>query len=81
MNTGSTLSVLKLSGTTPSEKEQLNKISRGFDISSLRSFRILVGMLKGPEALLTFRLEISSSISEEQVGKRKKLTVWGKGGR
>ena len=31
-------------------------------------------MLKGPEALLTFRLEISSSISEEQVGKRKKLT-------
>ena len=62
-------------------KKKLNKISRGFDISSLRSFRILVGILKGPEALLTFRLEISSSISEEQVGKRKKLTVWGKGSR
>ena len=32
---------------------------------------MLVGMLKGPEALLTLRLEISSSISEEQVGREK----------
>ena len=59
-------------------KKKLNKISRGFDISSLRSFRILVGTLKGPEALLTFRLEISSSISEEQVGKRKKTDCLGR---
>ena len=57
------------SGTISCMKEQLNNISRGLDNRSLRSLRISEGMLKGPEALLILRLEISSSIPDEQVGK------------
>ena len=37
---------------------------------------MLVGILKGPEASLTLRSEISSSISEEQVG-REKICLFG----
>ena len=54
-----TRAILKLSGTTPVENEQLKSISNGLDRYVLRVFNSLVGILKGPEALAGFRLLIS----------------------
>ena len=59
------------------EKETLNKISKGFDITVLNSLRIVTGMLKGPEAFPTFSLVISASISLAVVGKIRKLSHGG----
>ena len=50
----------------------MNKISRGFAKTFLSSFKILVGMLKGPVDFELFNLEISS-ISNEVTGKIYKL--------
>lgn len=64
-----TLTTLKRFGTSPLEKEKLNNISRGLDMTGLSFFSILTGMLEGPTALLSFILEISSSISNDVAGK------------
>ena len=55
--------ILKHLGTSPKEKEILNNISRGFDMTYLMIFKILTGILYGPVAFPWFNFEISSSIS------------------
>ena len=58
----------------PVSNEALNKASNGLDNTVLRSLRIITGMLKGPVALLDFKLIISHSISFAVVGKIQKLS-------
>ena len=45
-------------------------ISKGKDKWNLSSFKILIGILKGPEALDGFNCEISFSISKADTGER-----------
>jgi len=47
LNTGITLAILKLLGTIPDEKEALNNISNGLDITCFISFSAVTGMLEG----------------------------------
>jgi hypothetical protein len=46
----------------PIEKETLNKVSNGFDITVPRIFRIDNGILNGPVVFPSFNLEISFTI-------------------
>ena len=48
----------------PSKEKKLKIISKGFDITQFKVFKILIGILKGPTDLLLLRLLISFSISE-----------------
>ena len=64
LNTGITIPILKerkIKNTV--KKEKLKIISKGFDITQFKVFKILVGILKGPTDLLLLRLLISFSIS------------------
>ena len=45
LKTGVTLAILNKSGTIPVEKEALNIIPRGADITCLGAFKIAAGML------------------------------------
>ena len=74
LNTGITLATLKLLGTIPNEKEALNNISNGLDITCFISFSAVIGMLEGPQALPALRLAISISICVAVTGKIKKLS-------
>jgi hypothetical protein len=58
----------------PIEKETLNKVSNGFDITVPRIFRIDTGILNGPVAFPSFNLEISFTISSEVTGEIYKLS-------
>ena len=69
MYTGITFATLRLFGTIPLEKEALNKVSKGLAITALRIFNIETGILYGPHALPSFKLEISVSVSVTVVGK------------
>ena len=65
---------MKLLGTIPDEKEALNNISNGLDITCFISSSAVIGMLEGPQALPALRLAISISISVAVTGKIKKLS-------
>jgi len=65
---------LKLLGTIPDEKEALNNISNGLDITCFISSSAVIGMLEGSQALPALRLAISISISVAVTGKIKKLS-------
>ena len=64
--------ILRTEGKTPRLKDLLIKIDIGLEISRLRSFRILTGMLFGPEDLESEKLPIILVISTGVVGLRKK---------
>ena len=53
MKTGIVLATFKRSGCCPVESEILKIMESGEQISSFNKWRILVGMLFGPDALLT----------------------------
>jgi hypothetical protein len=65
---GIILVILKLSGTTPFNKELLKIISSGLEIMSFVNFKIFTGILKGPTAFEEFSLLISNIISSEVIG-------------
>jgi hypothetical protein len=58
----------------PIEKETLNQVSNGFDITVPRIFRIDTGILNGPVAFPSFNLEISFTIFSEVTGEIYKLS-------
>ena len=61
-----TLAVFKGVGYIPEEKERLKISTRCVEISFFSNFNILVGILFGPEDLLSLRediMEITSSLS------------------
>ena len=58
----------------PIEKETLNKVSNGFDITVSRIFRIDTGILNGPVVFPSFNLELSFTISSEVTGEIYKLS-------
>ena len=60
---GITFATLNLEGTIPVDKEVLNKVARGADITLLRILSIFISILYGPVTLSDFRLLISFSIS------------------
>ena len=60
---GITFATLNLEGTIPVDKEVLNKVARGTDITLLRILSIFISILYGPVTLSDFRLLISFSIS------------------
>ena len=51
MNTGTTLEILRTEGKTPLVKDWLIKKEIGTEISCFKSFRILIGILFGPDDL------------------------------
>ena len=59
-----------LSGNCPLKKESLISKLIGYDTIDLSNFRSLVGMQKGPDALLEFKESIMSSISSFVTGHR-----------
>ena len=69
---GITLAVFKGVGYIPEEKERLKLSTRCVKISFFSNFNILVGMLFGPEDLLSLRediMEITSSLSAGVINK------------
>lgn len=68
LNTGMTLASLKSQGTIPDANEALKMNSSGFETTFCISVKILTGMLEGPTALSDFNLQISVSISLDEVG-------------
>lgn len=71
---GKTFASFSLFGKVPVEKLKLMINVRGMLISFLHSFRIFVGRLFGPFALLFFRELILSSTSFGLVGFRKNIS-------
>ena len=69
---GVTLLVFKIVGKEPVVKESLNKTANWSDISFFINFKILIGILLGPEAFWESRAEIIEIISFLSVGERKK---------
>ena len=69
--------ILKHSGTIPALKEQLYSISKGFYKKHLRSWRILIGILKGPADLPGLSSKISCLTSLEVIRDRYRVLVWG----
>ena len=67
---GITFATLKLVGTIPDDKEVLNKVARGTDITLLRFLSIFAGRLYGPVAFAEFKLEIWVSISAGVTGNK-----------
>ena len=73
MYTGITLANLRLVETTPTSKEALNKVTKGFEITCLRILSTEIGTLKGPTAFPVLSWDISVSISLVVAGNIKKL--------
>ena len=76
---GITLAVFKGVGYIPEEKERLKISTRCVEISFFSNFNILVGILFGPEDLLSLRediMEITSSLSVGVIKKEFKLSPW-----
>ena len=74
---GITLAVYKGVGYIPEEKERLKISTRCVEISFFSNFSILVGILFGPEDLLSLRediMEITSSLSVGVIKKEFKLS-------
>ena len=72
-----TLAVFKGVGYIPEEKERLKISTRCVEISFFSNFNILVGILFGPEDLLSLRediMEITSSPSVGVINKEFKLS-------
>lgn len=67
MKTGIILANFISEGTIPDEKEVLKIISSGFDRTVFKSFRMSTDIRKGPVDLPDVSLEISSSISLEDL--------------
>ena len=59
-----------LIGTIPDDKEVLNKVLRGTDITLLRISSIFAGRLNGPAAFAEFKLETWVSISAGVIGNK-----------
>ena len=74
---GIVLASFSLSGNCPVNKESLISKQIGSDTIDLSNFRSLIGMLKGPDALLEFKESIMSSISSFVTGYRN--NDWGLG--
>ena len=66
-----------LSGNCPDKKDLLIIKQIGSDTIDLNNFRSLIGMLKGPDALLEFKESLMSSISSFVTGY--KNNDWGLG--
>ena len=66
----SNLEFISVYGTNPVMKEALNTVSRGFPNMYLITLNIPIGMLNGPVDLLTFKFDISVSISVATVGNK-----------
>ena len=64
--------VFKIVGKEPDVKERLNKTANWSDISFFINFKILIGILLGPEAFWESKAEIIEIISFLLVGERKK---------
>ena len=64
------LASFSLSRNCPVKKESLISKQIGSDTTDLNNFRSLIGMLKGPDALLEFKESIKSSISSFVTGYR-----------
>ena len=74
---GITLAVFKGVGYISEEKERLKISTRCVEISFFSSFHIFVGILFGPEDLLSLRediMEITSSLSVSVIKKEFKLS-------
>ena len=63
LKTGTTLAVLSIDGKEPQEKERLNKSASYIEISCFRRIKILIGILKGPQAKQIFWSYMHLSIS------------------
>ena len=60
---GITLAVFKIVGNIPVEKDKLHIVARCLDIWSWTRYKILVGILLGPQDLLMLRDDITLQIS------------------
>ena len=69
---GITLAVFKGVGYIPEEKERLKISTRCVEISFFSNFNILVGILFGPEDLLSLRVDTMEITSSMSVGVIKK---------
>ena len=56
---GITLAVFKIVGNIPVEKDKLHIVARCLDIWSWTRYKILVGILLGPQDLLMLRDDIT----------------------
>ena len=72
LNMGITLAILRVSGNIPVEKDWLNKFARSGEICVLISFKIMVGMLLGPQLFDSSMHDIRSETSVLSVGLIKK---------
>lgn len=67
-----TSEILRTEGNSPVSKDLLIKVEIGLEISRFSSFRILIGMLFGPEDLDSEKFPIILVISSGVVGLRKR---------
>ena len=65
---GITLAVFSIEGRTPEEKVILNISDSWLEVSFLRNFNILLGILLGPTDLLQSNEDMAFSISVLSVG-------------
>ena len=70
-----------MSGNCPVKKESLINKQIGSDTIDLNNFISLIGMLKGPDALLEFKESIMSSISSFVIGYRNNEVIGGQKGK
>ena len=68
---GMTVDILRILGKVPVEKDRLNSFENIIDKSLLRSWRIEVGILLGPEALILLSFDIRREFSALSVGDTK----------
>ena len=77
LKTGTTFAILKTFGNMLLKNDLLISSDNGPDKVSLASLRIFVGMLLGPDDLLTCSSFIDLQISSGIVGEMKKVSVTG----
>ena len=65
---GITLAVFSIEGRTPEEKVILNISDSWLEVSFLRNFNILLGILLGPTDLLQSNEDMAFSVSVLSVG-------------
>ena len=72
LNIGIILACLRILGNSPVEKDKLVRFVNCLKRSFLNCFRMIVGILPCPTALLILRVLISASTSSGDISERKK---------
>ena len=79
LKTGITFAILSRSGCAPDVKERLMRSHKGLEIKFFIHWRIVVGMLYGPEALFLFNWQMIFWISSSSTGVKTNEFVNGEG--